>query len=62
MECIYRFFKIRIYRIRNKLTKITKSNILEKVKKTKFGLEKCTEKNFKENRTQINFILLILVG
>ena len=43
------FLKSESSRIRNKLTKDTESNILEKVKKTKFGLEKYTEKNFKEN-------------
>ena len=38
------FLKSESSRIRNKLTKDTESNILEKVKKTKFGLEKYTEK------------------
>ena len=42
------FLKNESERIRNKLTKKTETNILQKAKKTKFGKEKYTEKQFHE--------------
>ena len=43
-DVFLKFLKFKSERIRNKLTKNTESNLLQKAKNTKFGLEKCTEK------------------
>ena len=55
-DIFIKFLKSESERIRNKLTKNTESNLLQKAKNTKFGLEKYTEKlyetkmNISENK------------
>ena len=49
MGYIFEIFYNESERIRNKLTKKTETNILQKAKKTKFGKEKYTEKQYHED-------------
>ena len=45
-DVFLKFLHEKYERIRNKLTKNTESNILQKAKKTKFGVEKYIEKKY----------------